>query len=188
MWIKALRSVLRDKAGEGVAGGAGDSSAADLVAVRAELATLKAEKAEVARKAADAEKKANLAGGELTKLVDRFETELATERKAKEEALGLLDGHVKKDRQKAMTAAVAAKLGVDADAILVGLLPQTGEDIAPEKLTDALVGKVAEAVRKLAPSLKPKSGTTSAAGTGARDTDTGEMNWTKLGERLAGKA
>ncbi len=182
-----LRSVLRAPVGEEDGGGGGTDAAAELAKTKAELATLKASQAAATKALKDAETARDRANGELSKVLDAKEAELAAEKKRADDAVAVVDGLTKKERQSALTKAVAAKLGVDVDPILIGLLPQTGEDIAPEKLSDQLVGKVAESVRKLAPNLKPKSNATSAASTGARDSVSGEIDYFKLGQQLAGK-
>lgn len=127
----------------------------ELTTLRAKVAQYDKDAAEQKAAMAKADREAQKTAGEWDKIVSRHESEMAELRKQLDEAVSALDSHRKQDRQRALTAAVAAKLGLPVDPVLIGLLPQTGEDIAPEKLTDATVARVADAVRKLAPNLRP---------------------------------
>lgn len=193
MWIRALRSVLRAPEGESGAGGGGGSGgsdvAAELAATKAALAKLESEKAEASAKAKKAEAEAAKASGEVGKLVEHFEGRIADLTKQLTEVSTAHEGLVKSGRQSKLTEAVAAKLGVQVSPILIGLLPQTGLDIAPEQISDAIVGKVAEAVRKLAPDLKPnRSAAPGPAGGSGQPLDQSDpAYWSQLGKSLAGK-
>lgn len=127
----------------------------DVAALKARLASHERDAAEQKAARAKAEKSEARAAGEIDKLVSRYEADLAAAIKERDSLAAEIEGIKRQSRQRALTEAVAAKIGVPVDPVLIGLLPQTGEDIAPEKISDGHVARVAEAVRKLAPSLRP---------------------------------
>jgi len=190
MLIRALHSVLRAPEGEeGAAGGAQKpaTDSTEAAALRAELADYKRKESEAKTKADKAEKDAARGAGEIDKLVQRYESQIAERDTRLADLTGQLDSHVKQGRSQKLTEAVAAKLGIPVSPTLIGLLPQTGEDTAPEKITDAIVGKVAEAVRKLAPDLKPSSTATSAASGGGRERFASDEDyWRDRGKKASG--
>lgn len=187
MWIRALRSVLRAPEGDAPAGGGSSAGGDDVSALKARLAVLEREAADAKKAAADAETGKAKANGEIDKVIKRYEDDL----KARDAQIAELsqkhDGLTRSIRQAETAKAVAAKLGVDVSPILIGLLPQTGEDIAPEKLTEGHIGRIAEAVRKLAPELKPSGRASAVPGTGPTGSESPEEYWKARGRAASGQ-
>lgn len=178
---------LRDKAEEGGGGGGAAPPDAELAKLRQENAAFKAKEAEIAK---DKER----SNGEWNSVIKRYETELEAERaktaahaKERDDAKAEAEGHKKAKRADDLGDAVAKALNVSMSPRLRGLLPQTGLDTAPEKLTPEHVAKVAAKVRELDPDLKPSGRPASAPGAGPVGAD-GKTDYRKLGEILAGKA
>lgn len=195
MLRKFLQGVLRAPEGdEGGSGGGGDGKDA-LAKAQAELAEYKRKEAELNKKATEAEKTAAKAAGESAKLAELYEAQIAAlkgehETTAKElaEHKAKIEAAERKERANALAGKVAAKLGVSVSPRLLGLLPQTGEDVAPEKLTDALIGKVTEQVLKLDPDLKSAGKPGAAAGTAAAGVDKDDPDyWRNVGRQLSGR-
>jgi hypothetical protein len=189
-----IRSVLRAPEGEAGAGGGGngggsdDAGASELAKLKAENAEFKRKESEASAKAKKAEAEAAKASGEVSKLVEHFEKQLAERDAAIAGLTGERDGLLKGTRAKDLAEKVATRLGVSVSPRLLGLLPQTGEDVAPEKLTDALVGRVAESVLKLDPDLKNAGKAGAAAGTAADSVSKDDPNyWRNVGRQLSGR-
>jgi hypothetical protein len=188
-----IRSVLRAPEGEAGAGGGGngggsdDAGASELAKLKAENAEFKRKESEASAKAKKAEAEAAKASGEVSKLVEHFEKEIAARDAALADVTLRAEAFAKAQREQVLAEKIAGRLGVAASPKLIALLRYNGED-APEKLTDAIVGRFSEALLKLDPDLKNAGKAGAAAGTAADSVSKDDPNyWRNVGRQLSGR-
>lgn len=115
-----------------------------------------------------------------TALESRYKSQLAERDQKLADAMRLIEGRTRQDRESLLVDAVAGKLGATNRTLIKGLLKvaaESGFDAAPESLNDQIVADAMTKVRELSPELFKARSNGSPGSPGLNDTnrpDTGD--------------